>query len=82
MKRMLMVVALAACLTAACTDAEKSAWGALGDEATITCYSGGDVIFTDHSTGKVVGGESGVYFKSKTTGKFIKTYADCVIISN
>ena len=80
MKKLLLVAALALSL-AACTDAARASWGAFGDEATVTCYSGGAVVYEDTSTGKVLGSESGVIFKSKTTGRYVKTYADCVVIS-
>jgi hypothetical protein len=80
MKKLLLVAALVLSL-AACTDAARANLGAYGDEATVTCYSGGVVVFEDISTGRVLGTESGVVFKSKTTGRYVKTYADCVVIS-
>lgn len=80
MKKILIAVALALSLTA-CTDAEVSSWGAYGDEATVTCYSGAAEIFKDTSTGKVEGTGDGVQFRSETTGKHVRTYADCIVIS-
>lgn len=80
MKKILMIAALALALTA-CTDAEVSSWGAYGDEATVTCYSGGQEVFKDTSTGKVEGTGDGVQFRSQTTGRHVRTYADCIVIS-
>lgn len=64
----------------ACTDAERAALSSLGDEASITCYSGGAVIYSDTSTGKVMAGE-GLFYKSKTTGRYVRNYADCIVVS-
>lgn len=82
MKKMLMLAAMAVAL-AGCTDAERSHLMTYGSEAQITCYSGGEVIFNDNSTGKVavIDGD-GLSFRSKTTGKFVRAYADCILIDN
>ena len=61
-----------------CTDADLASFKSLGDEADITCYSGGKVVYTDTSTGKVAAGE-GLYYKSKNTGEYVKNYADCIV---
>lgn len=82
MSKYLLLFVIALGFLAACTDAERASWGSLGEESTIQCYSGGQVVFSDESTGKVVSGEQGVYFRSKTTGSYIKTFADCVITSH
>lgn len=83
MKKQLLAVALAAAVLtlASCTDAERAAWGALGSKSTITCYSGGKVILTDESTGKVASSEhgAGIYYKSDTTGRLVHNYADCIV---
>ncbi len=70
-------------LVAGCTDASISAFSALGNEAEITCYSGSQVVFRDTSTGKIMSGDggNGLFFNSKTTGKYIRAYADCIVIS-
>lgn len=80
MKTLIVLLALT---IAGCTDATKASFSAYGEEAVVTCYSGGQTIFTDESTGVVQGsdGGAGVEFKSKTTGKYIRTYADCVVVS-
>jgi hypothetical protein len=66
----------------ACTDAERAALGSYGSEAKVTCYSGGNVVFEDVSTGKVVAGtgEEGIVFKSKTTGSYVRAFADCIVL--
>lgn len=80
MKNLMLALVVVIALSG-CTDAEWASLAAYGDEATVTCYSGGVAVFNDTSTGKVVGTESGVMFESKTTGRYVKTYADCVVIS-
>lgn len=81
--RSLIAVAGIACvlLTAGCTDADMANLGSYGSKATITCYSGGVSIYKDESSGKVSIGEggSGVYYKSSKTGRFVHTYADCIV---
>ena len=79
-----MIVALALGIAlVGCTDAERAALGTYGEENDVTCYSGGVAVFTDVSTGKVEASNSGagVYFRSKTTGKYVRTYADCVVVT-
>lgn len=77
--KLLISLALGLALVA-CTDAERASWGALGEESDIKCYSGGIEVFADTSTGKVLAAE-GIIYRSKTTGKYVRAYADCVTIS-
>ena len=65
-----------------CTDAERASWGAIGDSASITCYSGGQVIFEDVSTGKVyqIDGD-GITYKSARSEEYVRAYADCIVIT-
>ena len=53
-----------------CTDAGCSKLKALGNAAFITCYSGGKVIYTGESTGKVSSEKDsdGYYFKDAKDG--------------
>jgi hypothetical protein len=76
----LIVVAVA---LVGCTDASRSALGTLGSEADIVCYSGGRAVFSDRSTGKILGSESGagVYYRSKNSGRYVRAYADCIVTS-
>ena len=80
MKTAIVLIALA---LAGCTDATLSHWTQFGDEAHIQCFSGGQVVYDAHSTGKVQASESGagVFFKEKESGKFVRLYADCVVRS-
>ena len=83
MKKILLaglLVAASSVLLGGCTDAERAAMFAYGDKAQITCYSGGEVVFQDTSTGKVspVDGE-GLTFKSNTTGAYVRAFADCIV---
>lgn len=79
MRNMLFVAAL--CIFAAgCTDAERASWGALGNEGAIKCYSGGEVVFDSQSTGKIIQGkDGGLLFREKSSGKYIRAYADCIV---
>lgn len=65
-----------------CSDAMRASLSAYGEEATITCYSGGEVIFDDVSTGKIATTDGdGVTFKSKKTGNYVRAFADCIVTS-
>lgn len=82
MKRLTIIAA--ALVIAGCTDAKRAELFAYGNEATVTCYSGGDTVFADTSTGKVQqidGDGDGITFKSKATGRYVRAYADCIVIS-
>lgn len=82
MRKLLITAALAVAVasTAGCTDAEMANMFAYGDQAEVTCYSGGQVIFQDVSTGKVVPLEGdGFTYKSAKTGQFVRAFADCIL---
>lgn len=78
MKRIL-IASFAVLALSACTDAERAKLGSYGSETTVECYSAGVKVFEDRSTGKVMTGEAGIAFKSKATGEYIITYADCIV---
>lgn len=79
-KPMLLAVLLVA--LAGCTDAERASLLALGDEATVVCYSGGQEVFRDTSTGKVAQLDGdGITFKSGTDGGYVRAFADCIVKS-
>lgn len=64
----------------ACTDAIRSSLYSYGEEASIVCYSGGDVIFKTQSTGKVESLSGGGWaFREKGTDNYITTFADCFV---
>lgn len=78
MKAIILVVALI--LLSGCTDAERASFFAYGDEAVVTCYSGGQIVFQDTSTGKVAQLDGdGITFKSKKTGGYVRAFADCIV---
>lgn len=64
-----------------CTDAQQAHWGALGDAARITCYSGGRLVLDDFSTGKIknADGSDGYEYKSVTTSRLQQASGDCQI---
>lgn len=69
-------------LIGGCTDAEVGKLRALGDPASVKCWSGGVVIFDGESTGKVESEESsdGYYFIDEKTGRPTEVSGNCVII--
>lgn len=81
-KAILGAVIVAALAMGGCTDAERASMGSYGSQAQVTCYSGGKPVFEDVSTGKVMSGqgEEGIVFKSKTTGNYVRAFADCIVI--
>lgn len=66
--------------TAACTDAEKGKFDALGNAARIQCYSGGELIYDGKSTGKVMSeqGSDGYFFRAED-GFMREVSGDCII---
>ncbi|USV41091.1 hypothetical protein [Xanthomonas phage BUDD] len=81
MKKILMVAVLAAVVgMSGCTDAERASWGAFGEQAKVTCYSGNAVIREYNSTGKVMQLDGdGIAFRNAATGKFVRAFADCLV---
>lgn len=76
-----LIALFAALALAGCTDAERANLFSYGDQALVTCYSGGVAIFEDTSTGKIVSLDGdGFAFKSATTGKMTRAYADCILV--
>ncbi len=74
--------ALAATTLAGCTDAAKARRESYGDEANVTCSSGGQKNFEGRSTGKIERAESGsdgYYFRDKATGRLREVSGDCNI---
>lgn len=78
MKTLITLIAIT--FLASCTDSAKGRFGAYGNTANIKCYSGGDVIYSGQSTGKVSMSQSGyMKFNDKQTQKYTVIKADCVI---
>ena len=56
-------------------DAQHSS---INDSSQITCYSGGNLILNDYSTGKINNSDGyGYGYKSATTGHYVNTKGDC-----
>jgi len=81
MKNILLLAALF--VVAGCTDASMAHLGQLGDESAVQCFSGGQVVYSGTSTGRIESNanEDGIYFREKESGKFVRLYADCVVKS-
>ena len=75
----LLLICITGVLLAGCTDAQQAALFSYGSKTKIECWSGGQKIFNDESTGKVTIDRSGIYYKSVNTGNLVHTYADCII---
>lgn len=81
------VSVMSACLIMAlvcmngCTDAWLGTLDALGSRHTVTLYSGGKVVKTWTSTGKVETetDSDGYYFVDESTGKLVRVTGDVVI---
>lgn len=79
LKKILIAGALALGLVG-CTDAERASMFAYGDEAIVTCVSGGEIFREYRSTGKVMQLDGdGIAFRDKATGRFVRAFADCVV---
>lgn len=80
MKSLLLIVALAI-VTAGCTDAQRGKVWALGDSAKVECYSGGVLIYSGISSGKLSSEQQsdGYNFVDEKTDKFMEVSGNCVI---
>jgi len=83
MKKLTLAAALlvAAAPLSGCTDASLAGIAAYGDEARVTCFSGGEVIADEYSTGRVLNAANsdGYEFKSSSTGRLVQFSGDCII---
>lgn len=68
-------------ILSACTDAEKGKISALGSAASVTCYSGAQVIYSGRSTGKVLseGGSDGYFFRDSVSRHTMEVSGQCVV---
>lgn len=80
MKKLVFAIALIFSMTA-CSDAEKAAWGALGEKHRVTLYSGGQKVGEWTTTGKIENESSsdGYYFNDEKTGKLVSVTGTLVI---
>lgn len=67
-------------ILASCSDASLDKATRFNEPQEITCYSGGQVVFKDVSTGRVEEsrGGAGLYYRSKNTGELVQLYLDCL----
>jgi len=81
MKKLLFLLSLVVITLSSCTDATRSKFNGLGNEFTVEMYSGGQLVRTWTSTGKVESEaqSDGYYFQDKATGKLIEVAGDVVI---
>jgi len=76
MKKALLIVSLLG--LSACTDSAKASLRAIGDEAQVYFYFGGQQIYNGSSTGRVY--KSGmIQFIEKETEKYIEIHADSIV---
>ena len=77
----ILAIAVVAGLTIGCTDAFMGKVASLGSSATIECYSGGKLIYSGTSTGKVSSEQNsdGYFFRDEDTGNVMEVSGNCVI---
>lgn len=90
--RVTLILVVWVCLTVfGCTDAQRGKYAVLGNQAEVTCYSGGKAYFHARSTGKVSNEENSdgffarwtdLDFTGKPTGKpyYASVSGDCKIV--
>lgn len=79
MKKFLIAAAVVLML-AGCTDAERARYGSYNEQSDVVCYSGGVVISEDVSTGKVLSLDGdGFSYRSAKDGKYVRSFADCIL---
>ncbi len=72
---------LAALVFSNCTDSEQAKFDSYGEKCRIEVFSGGQIIRTYTSTGKVMSGKLGVYyFKDSETGKLVEVSGQVQVI--
>lgn len=64
-----------------CTDAEWGKVTALGNSATVECWSGDTKIYEGKSSGKVLSeaNSDGYYFRDTATGHVMEVSGNCII---
>ena len=64
-----------------CTDAQRGKIGAIGEFAKVECWSGGKLIYSGASSGKISSesNSDGYNFVDKKTDKFMEVSGNCVI---
>jgi uncharacterized lipoprotein YehR (DUF1307 family) len=85
MKRVsILFVVIATIFMVSCTDSEREKMFNYGNEFKVEMYSGGQLVRSWISTGKVNSeeGSDGYYFKDKATGNLVEVSGDIVITNN
>lgn len=79
--KQLFFTLLVASLFASCTDAEQSKVFGLGNKFKIEVLSGGQIVRTYTSTGKVITEKNsdGYYFTDSATGKLVEISGEVII---
>lgn len=77
----LIVVGVITLMFTACTDAQRGKIQALGNSGQVECYSGGKLIYSGVSSGKITSEQDsdGYFFLDKDTGKFMQVSGNCFI---
>ncbi len=80
MKKLLFIAVLAIIISS-CTDATKAKFTNFGSEFKVEMYSGGVLVKTWISSGKVLSekGSDGYFFVDKSTNKLVEVSGDVVI---
>ena len=82
-KVIIAAVIAAGFISTGCTDASRSDLGSYvtGANSHIQCFSGGQIILDDVSTGyvEIDSSGNGVYYRSEHTHRKVHTYADCIV---
>lgn len=78
MKKLLLFITILGCV--GCTDAIVGKIKSYGASAKVRCWSGGQIILDEVSSGKISSekNSNGYYFVSKKTNEMIEVDADCV----
>lgn len=80
MKNTLFAI-IAILFLASCTDSQQAKMGGYGNKYKVEVLSGGQIIRTYTSTGKVLSedGSDGYYFMGAATGKLVEVSGDVII---
>lgn len=74
----LLLLTVATLVLAACSEASVNRSFNYGPAGRVTCYSGGQIIFDDYSTGSIKN-SNGYYFIASSTGRLVSASGDCTI---
>lgn len=82
MKRFLTILFILG--TMGCTDATIAKYSNYGNSATIECWSGGTLIYSGKSTGKVLSeaNSDGYFFTEAGSGDLKEVSGNCIITYN